>query len=472
MGAERFIHRRAAVQRKYLAPAQMARSDVLMKRLLFLLLAVAGLALGAPATAQVGGLPPVGLPGGAGLPETLPGNELVDRVGGMAREQAGELLQAPDRITRLVRQSRGALESDPLGWPTVRGEIVAVDLSPEARSLALAEGFAVLREERLADLDMTVVVFAPPRGRTLRQGIERLRHIDPNGTYDYNHVHATAGEVETAAAPAPVATLAPASQASARRIGLIDTGVDTGHPSLAGVRVVQRGFAGAATPGRHGSAVASLLAGRAANFSGAAPGATLYAADVYGSGAAGGSAEALARALSWMAENNVPVVNVSLVGPRNAVVEAAVRRLVARGHIVVAAVGNDGPAAPPLYPAAYPGVVGVTAVNARDRVLPEAGRGAQVDFAAPGADMAAAAMGGGYTGVRGASFAAPIVAGLLSARLSRPEAGGAEAAIQALGGEARDLGQRGADPVYGRGLVGAALRTAPTSVGARGQLAR
>ena len=469
MGAERFIHRRAAVQRKYLAPAIMARSDVLMKRLLFLVLAMACLALALPAAAQVGGLPPVSLPGG-GLPDALPGGDFVDRVGGMAREQAGELLQAPERITRLVRQSGSALETDPLGWPAVRGEIVAVDLSPEARSLALAEGFTVLREERLADLDMTVIVFAPPRGRTLRQGIERLRRIDPNGAYDYNHVHAPAGEMETAAAPAPVATFAP-TQASARRIGLIDTGVDTSHPSLAGVRVVQRGFAGAATPGRHGSAVASLLAGHAANFSGAAPGATLYAADVYGPGRAGGSAEGLARALSWMAENNVPVVNVSLVGPRNAVVEAAVRRLVARGHIVVAAVGNDGPAAPPLYPAAYPGVVGVTAVNARDRVLPEAGRGSQVDFAAPGADMAAAAMGGGYTGVRGASFASPIVAGLLSARLSRPDASRAEAAVQALGGEAHDLGQRGADPVYGRGLVGAALRTAPTSVGARGQLA-
>lgn len=444
-----------------------------MNRLIFVLAASLGVATAGAASAQIGGLPGgVTLPGvsapGA-LPTDLPGN-IPGQIGSL-RGRAEEALQAPTRITRMVRQSNGALELDPNGWPTVRGEIVAVDLSADARQRALAEGYTVVREERLADLEMTVVVLAPPRGRSLRQGVERLKRIDPDGAYDYNHVHAPAGQMDGAVMVEPAAVPV-APQANGRRIGLIDTGVDAGHPSLAGVRVVQRGFAGTATPGRHGSAVASLLAGQAGGFSGAAPGATLYAADVYGSGAAGGSAEGLARALSWMAENNVPVINVSLVGPRNTVVEAAVRRLTARGHIVVAAVGNDGPAAAPLYPASYPGVVGVTGVNARDRVLPEAGRGPQVDFAAPGADMAAAAMGGGYTGVRGASFASPLVAGLLSARLSQPNVGRAQAAVSGLAGEARDLGARGVDPVYGQGLVGGSLRVAPTAVGARGQLDR
>lgn len=447
-----------------------------MNRLIFLVVAILSLTASGAAMAQIGGVPTVTLPGvsapGA-LPGDLPGGNIPGQIGGLVRERAGDVPQAPTRITRMVRQSNGALELDPHGWPAVRGEIVAVDLSGEARRRALDEGFIVIREERLGDLEMTVVVLAPPRGRSLRQGVERLKRIDPDGSYDYNHVHAPAGELDEGAVMVELSAMPEAPpQAAGRRIGLIDTGVDAGHPSLAGVRVVQRGFAGNATPGRHGSAVASLLAGQAGGFSGAAPGATLYAADVYGSGQAGGSAEALARALSWMAANNVPVINVSLVGPRNAVVEAAVRRLTARGHIVVAAVGNDGPAAPPLYPASYPGVVGVTGVNARDRVLPEAGRGSQVDFAAPGADMAAAAMGGGYTGVRGASFASPLVAGLLSARLSQPSAERAQAAVSGLAGEARDLGARGPDPVYGQGLVGVSLRVAPATVGAQGQLAR
>jgi subtilisin family serine protease len=129
--------------------------------------------------------------------------------------------------------------------------------------------------------------------------------------------------------------------------------------------------------------------------------------------------------------------------------------------IVVAAVGNEGPAAPPLYPAAYEGVVGVTGVGARNQALPEAARGPHVDFAAPGADMAAAGAGGGWTSVRGTSFAAPIVAGLLA---TRGEA--------VLSEQAADLGARGRDPVYGSGLVGTTSRTPPSSVGARGRLRR
>src|SRR4029077_8404925 len=130
------------------------------------------------------------------------------------------------------------------------------------------------------------------------------------------------------------------------------------------------------------------------------------------------------------------------------------------GHLVVAAVGNDGPAAPPLYPAAWPGVVGVTAGAARPRVVGGAPRGAQVKFAAPGADMAAARPHG-YALVRGTSFASPIVAGLLALELHTPAPSGAP---QAVGGRARralDLGAPGLDPVYGYGLVGADLRRQP-----------
>ena len=81
---------------------------------------------------------------------------------------------------------------------------------------------------------------------------------------------------------------------------------------------------------------------------------------------------------------------------------------------IVAAVGNDGPAAPPQYPASYPGVVAVTGVDARGRALPEAGKASHLDFAAPGADMAAALPGQGYAKVRGTSFAAPFATARLA----------------------------------------------------------
>lgn len=142
-------------------------------------------------------------------------------------------------------------------------------------------------------------------------------------------------------------------------------------------------------------------------------------------------------------------------------VETVVQSLVARGHILVAAVGNDGPAAPPLYPAAYSGVVGVTAVDARQRALVEAGRGPHVDFAAPGADMAAASTRSLFATVRGTSFAAPIVAGLLAVHLAAPDTEAASRANALLTAQALDLGPGGRDKTFGDGLVGSALRVDP-----------
>jgi len=204
--------------------------------------------------------------------------------------------------------------------------------------------------------------------------------------------------------------------------------------------------------------VAALMAGHSAWLSGAAPAATLYAADIYCDNPAGGAAETVAAALAWLAGERVPVINLSIVGPPNRALERAVGALIRRGHVLVAAVGNDGPAAPPLYPASYPGVVGVSAVDRRGQVLPEAARGAQVMFAAPGSDMVSAAPGAPpYKRVRGTSFAAPIVAALLAEKLARPDPALARAAIAALAAQAGAA----RNPETGFGIVGMALRTDP-----------
>ena len=138
-------------------------------------------------------------------------------------------------------------------------------------------------------------------------------------------------------------------------------------------------------------------------------------------------------------------------------VAAAVRAVSARGARIVAAVGNDGPAAPPAYPASYPDVIAVTAVDARDRVLPEAGRAAHVDYAAPGAEMSAAAPAGGLTAVRGTSFAAPIVAGRLARLLHDPDPSAAARALAALDRQTKPARGDGA----GHGVIGDDVRLAP-----------
>lgn len=429
------------------------------------------LALAGPAAAQLpslpgggGGIPGGGLPGG-GLPSSGEVGSRVrgalDGVDGTADRLSDVTGQRVEALKDLVRRNPREIDTDDRGGPVVRGQILAV--APTSASLAAAQaaGFAILRRETLEG-GLEMVILSPPARLNARQALKRLRQADPAGDYDFNHIYSGAGE--TVPLPA-VATAAPIVAAGFQavgagvRIGLIDTGVDARHPALAAARIEQRGFApGGIRPAAHGTAAASLLAGQGGGFRGAAPGATVLAADVYGTGPTGGSADAVARALGWMEASGVPVVNISLVGPRNALIGAMVRRMSARGVLLVAAVGNDGPTAPPLYPAAWPEVIAVTGVDRRDRVLPEACRGTHIDFSAPGSDMVAARPGGGLSGMRGTSFAAPLVAG----RLALLKRGRSPAqAVAALGAEARDLGPRGPDRIYGRGLVAGDLRTAP-----------
>ena len=170
----------------------------------------------------------------------------------------------------------------------------------------------------------------------------------------------------------------------------------------------------------------------------------------------GGAVDAVAAAFGWMANEHVAVINVSLVGPRNALLERVVKALVSRGHLIVAAVGNDGPAAPPLYPAAYDGVIGVTAVDAKHRVLLEACRGKHVDFAAPGRGHAGAASApdvlraGARHFVRRARRRDAVCHAISHARSGE----GASARSRSANGVANDLGKPGRDEIYGVGELG------------------
>jgi len=428
------------------------------------------LVLAGPSRAQlVGG----SLPGVGGA---LPGvGETVGGVGTRAAGLTGQVdrtlrpvLEAVEPYRRqardLLRRHATVLEPDDQGQPVVRGEVAGLDMAADALERAKAAGFGIARRETIEGLGLSVVVLTPPRGMSAREAVRRLRELDPAGHYDFNHIYFESGQ-------APSAGRLPAGGAASGeglRIGLVDGSASRTQPALARVPMSQRPFApGGARVTAHGTAVASLLAGSGSGFRGAAPGASLYVADVYGPTPAGGSAIAVARGLGWLAEERIPVINVSLVGPNNAVLERAVSGLVARGHLIVAAVGNDGPGAAPLYPAAYPGVVAVAGVDGRRRVLPEAGRGAHVAFAAPGSDMAAADLRGGFGAVRGSSFAAPLTAGLLARRLPAPDPAAARRAVEALGREAIDLGAPGRDPVYGRGLVAADLAVRPATLAAR-----
>ena len=368
---------------------------------------------------------------------------------------AEPLLSAPDRltglrldrITALLRRHRESIELDDRGEPAVRGVLVASGIDAAMIALAGQHGFALLDRDHIAGLDLDIARFRVPEGRSLARARKQLAKLLPAAEIDVDNLYFASGP----GGALPHATLAAAAGAGPAALGLIDGGV-AAHPSIAG-RVEQRGFAkGAPSASRHGTAVASLLVGTGP-VRGAAPGRRLLAADVYGTDPAGGNASAIARALGWLVERGVAVTTISLVGPDNKLLSAAVLRARQRGMLIVAAVGNDGPAAPPAYPASYPGVFAVTGVDAKDRALPEAGRALHVDFAAPG-DAVLAATGAQSTDrLRGTSFAAPLVAGRLALRYPAPSIDAIGPAVAALVMEARDLGKRGRDKIYGHGLV-------------------
>lgn len=353
------------------------------------------------------------------------------------------------RHQMLIRENRAVLDRDGDGQPVRRSELVAVDPDQASLRAAIRSGFRVVGDERPAGLGLRVVTLSCPRGVNVRDGLKLARRVAPALQVDYNHIYEPAG-----GALLPVAGIKLATHSALRpgtRMAMIDGGVAS-HPSLARAAVEQRGFAGPAQPTGHGTAVGSLLVGTQGPFSGAARGAQLFVGDVYGGNPASGSATIIVRALAWAASKQPAVINMSLVGPPNRMLERAIASLRARGIGVVAAIGNDGPAAPLQYPASYPGVIAVTGVDGMDRALREAGRAAHLDFAGPGADLVAAMPGSGYTPVRGTSFAAPFVAARLAATGSA-----ASLAAEAVPGKGK----------VGRGIVCRACRVTPKMVGIR-----
>lgn len=426
-----------------------------MRRFLAPILWIASLVWVAPVTAQL--VPQVQVPG-VQVP-ALPVDPALRGVGDSVRALPSRAV----RSQRLFEQNRNELERDPRGDLVVRAEVVAIDITDPALRRALEDDFLVKRTQELPDLGVKVTILQTPEGWSARRGLKRLRKLDPEGTYDFNHVYFDSGARYGAATTPGAGADEPAAAVARVRIGIIDGGVDGAHVSLRESVVHRFGCGGEFVPSEHGTAVGSLLAGSAADFHGAAPRAELFAADVYCGKPAGGSVDSVAAAFGWMARERVAVVNVSLVGPRNALLERVVKSLVDRGYLIVAAVGNDGPASPPLFPAAYDGVLGVTAVDRKHKVLLEACRGKHLDLAAPGTDISAAAQANpeGFVAVRGTSFAAPLVAGLLARELSAPDIAMRDRAIAALTARAEDLGARGRDDIYGAGLVAADLPAGP-----------
>lgn len=395
-----------------------------------------------PGSAQL--IPAPQLPGVGGVVDRVIG--LTPQVDRTLSDARALIREQTARMQDLVRRHPDRIALDARGDVARAGELIVLDADGETIAAARAGGFGLIEQVDLSEMGIGYARFSTPRGISLAKAEKRLRGIVQGKEVSADQLHFASGA--TAASPSHgTSGLKPASGGG--RIGIIDGGVSARTPGLAH----QQGFAaGAPRPHDHAAAIASILTG-GGGIRASAPGARLHVADVYGADPAGGNATAIARALIWMTRQKVPVVIVSLVGPPNpllARVVAATRKL---GTVVIAAVGNDGPAAAPAYPASYPGAISVTGVDARGRPLIEAGRAAKLDYAAPGADLLVAGANGRAKKARGTSFAVPFVAARLSAHLKND----IDSAIRALDREA----QRGNARHIGRGILCGDCATRP-----------
>jgi hypothetical protein len=357
----------------------------------------------------------------------------------LATREARRLLRVRDqKLARLLRQNSDVIERDVRGDLARRGELLAIEASAAQTAQLEAAGFRLLGSERIEGLDISVVRLEVPTGLSLAEAQARAARLVPELELSADNLHFTAGTSVTFPAPAAMALSLAAVQATPINapVGIIDSAPGKALPVSA-----TKGFAkGAPLASDHGSAVASLLRGAGVQ--------KLWVADVYGEDPAGGNALAISKALGWLSASGCKVVTISLVGPRNLLMERAIKSARAGGMIVVAAVGNDGPAAPPAYPASYDGVLAITGADRKGRALIEAGRALHLDYAAPGADVYAFDAKGRGKLWRGTSFATPLAAARVAAAL--PSGKSWRATLDA---EARDLGTKGVDEIFGRGLL-------------------
>ena len=198
-------------------------------------------------------------------------------------------------------------------------------------------------------------------------------------------------------------------------IGLIDGAIDISHPAFAGQHIFEQSFLGKERADeKHATSIASILLGNAPDqgFDGLLSGVPLYDAVALRDTSDDrqlASIEAVLGGLDWLMAQHVRLINVSLAGRENRVLSKAFQKALGKGVLIFAAAGNNGPQAPPVYPAALEGVFAVTAIDAADHAYKAANTGSYIDFAAPGVDVWTAQPGGSGAYVSGTSYAAPYV---------------------------------------------------------------
>jgi hypothetical protein len=249
-------------------------------------------------------------------------------------------------------------------------------------------------------------------------------------------------------------------------IAVIDSGIDVKHPEL--INSIGDTFDALGSkegPHPHGTGVAGAIAAHA-RLMGGAPQARILAIRAFGVAPSGAESTSyvILKALDYAAEHGAQIINMSFAGPRDAVIERAIAATAAKGIVLVAAAGNAGAKSPPLYPAANPNVIAVSATDAQDKLFPASNRGSQIAIAAPGVDIFLPVPDEKYQMMSGTSFSSAYVSSLAALVLERNPALKPEEVRTILTKTARDLGAPGRDDSFGAGEADAyAAVTAATA---------
>ena len=337
-------------------------------------------------------------------------------------------------------------------------------------------GLAPVQVDQLNALGLIMGQFKLGRSPSAQEIKKQLRQTHPRWVVDLNTRNSLLADSSTAAA-APVPRLfalkqlglSPTDDASPTpmRLGVADTAFELWTPLRVSRLVVHDvlGVNDVPASTEHGTAIARLIAGAPLTngFSGVAQGVELFWARTVriADGQPRSNTAIMTRAVNWLAEQGVTVINISQGGPGDDVLKEVFARLVERPVLVVAAAGNSGPSAGPVFPAAYPGVLAVTAIDADANAYALANRGGYISLSAPGVDVwvpstaldqnSGPMRGGQY--LSGTSFASALVAGSLAYADRNLWQASNGARIARLCGSARDLGEPGRDPVFGCGLL-------------------
>jgi hypothetical protein len=242
-------------------------------------------------------------------------------------------------------------------------------------------------------------------------------------------------------------------------VAVIDSGIDAAHPELGGAIAQSYDATGDKAPVKphaHGTAMASLIAAHG-KLLGSAPRARILAIRAFDPAGktAEGTTFSILKGLNFAAANGARVINMSFAGPSDPAIHRSLEAARKKGIVLVAAAGNEGAKSPPMYPAADPNVIAVSATDADDLILEQSNRGNYIAVAAPGSQIMVAIPDGGYEMSSGTSHAAAEVSGIVALMLERKPGMTPDQARATLLTTAKDIGAPGRDPLFGAGLADA-----------------